>query len=35
VPLFAVSDADGASLGHTGRISGGVMGSFLHLVDRA
>jgi cobyrinic acid a,c-diamide synthase len=34
-PLFTVADADGASLGHTGRISGGVMGSFLHLVDRA
>jgi hypothetical protein len=30
-----VSDADGASLGETGRISGRVMGSFLHLVDRA
>jgi cobyrinic acid a,c-diamide synthase len=34
-PLFAVSDADGTSLGETGRISGRVMGSFLHLVDRA
>jgi cobyrinic acid a,c-diamide synthase len=34
-PLFAVADADGASLGETGRIAGRVFGSFLHLIDRA
>ena len=34
-PLFAASDADGGALGPAGRIAGRVMGSFLHLVDRA
>jgi cobyrinic acid a,c-diamide synthase len=34
-PLFTVADADGGALGAAGRIQGGVMGSFLHLVDRA
>jgi cobyrinic acid a,c-diamide synthase len=33
--LFAASDADGASLGRMGRLRGRVMGSFLHLLDRA
>jgi cobyrinic acid a,c-diamide synthase len=34
-PLFTVADADGGALGAAGRIEGRVMGSFLHLVDRA
>jgi cobyrinic acid a,c-diamide synthase len=34
-PLFAVADADGGALGAAGRIDGRVMGSYLHLVDRA
>jgi len=34
-PLFATADADGAHLGMAGRIRGRVMGSFLHLLDRA
>jgi cobyrinic acid a,c-diamide synthase len=34
-PLFAAADADGSALGAAGRIKGRVMGSFLHLVDRA
>jgi cobyrinic acid a,c-diamide synthase len=34
-PLFAAADADGAALGAAGRIRGRVMGSFMHLVDRA
>ena len=34
-PLFAAFDADGNALGAAGRIKGRVMGSFLHLVDRA
>ncbi len=34
-PLFRVTDADGASLGLAGRIAGTVMGSFVHLIDRA
>lgn len=34
-PLFAAADADGADLGAAGRIQGRVMGSFMHLVDRA
>lgn len=34
-PLFRVTDADGASLGLAGRIVGTVMGSFVHLIDRA
>jgi cobyrinic acid a,c-diamide synthase len=33
--LFATADADGASLGPAGRIDGRVMGSFLHIIDRA
>ncbi len=34
-PLFATADADGNDLGAAGRVKGRVMGSFLHLVDRA
>ena len=34
-PLFHATDADGAPLGALGRVSGRVMGSFLHLIDRA
>jgi cobyrinic acid a,c-diamide synthase len=34
-PLFATADADGSALGMAGRVKGKVMGSFLHLVDRA
>lgn len=34
-PLFRVADADGTPLGHAGRVAGKVMGSFVHLVDRA
>jgi cobyrinic acid a,c-diamide synthase len=34
-PLFAVADTDGAALGESGRVEGRVMGSFLHLIDRA
>ncbi|HJS30540.1 MAG TPA: cobyrinate a,c-diamide synthase [Alphaproteobacteria bacterium] len=34
-PLFASHDARGAPLGPTGRRVGRVMGSFVHLVDRA
>ena len=34
-PLFATADADGSELGAAGRVKGRVMGSFLHLVDRA
>jgi cobyrinic acid a,c-diamide synthase len=34
-PLFATADADGTALGAVGRVSGRVMGSFLHIVDRA
>ncbi|HEY5208725.1 MAG TPA: cobyrinate a,c-diamide synthase [Stellaceae bacterium] len=33
--LFSVADADGATLGETGRVNGRVFGSFLHLIDRA
>jgi cobyrinic acid a,c-diamide synthase len=33
--LFEASDATGARLGAVGRVRGGVMGSFIHLVDRA
>ena len=35
VPLFAVADAEGADLGHVGGRRGRVMGSFIHLIDRA
>ena len=34
-PLFAARDADGESLGAVGRTVGSVMGSFIHLIDRA
>ncbi len=34
-PLFACRDALGAELGRLGATSGTVMGSFLHLIDRA
>jgi cobyrinic acid a,c-diamide synthase len=34
-PLFAHFDADGNALGPAGRIKGRIMGSFLHLIDRA
>jgi cobyrinic acid a,c-diamide synthase len=34
-PLFAAADADGTALGPVGRVDGRIMGSFLHLVDRA
>jgi cobyrinic acid a,c-diamide synthase len=33
--LFAARDAQGRDLGSFGRRSGNVMGSFLHLIDRA
>ncbi len=33
-PLFAVTDAQGRSLGAAGQIEGSVIGSFLHLIDR-
>nr|MBC8239940.1 cobyrinate a,c-diamide synthase [Alphaproteobacteria bacterium] len=33
--LFAIQDALGEQLGHVGLRSGNVMGSFLHLIDRA
>ncbi|HVZ01197.1 MAG TPA: cobyrinate a,c-diamide synthase [Dongiaceae bacterium] len=35
VGLFAARDAQGRALGASGRRSGSVMGSFLHLIDRA
>lgn len=34
-PLFSVIDAEGTLLGKMGRIEGTVMGSFIHLIDRA
>ena len=34
-PLFAVADSRGADLGPKGQIRGSVMGSFMHLIDRA
>jgi cobyrinic acid a,c-diamide synthase len=34
-PLFEAENADGAPLGSIGLRIGPVMGSFLHLVDRA
>jgi len=34
-PLFLVDNSDGISLGSTGLVDGSVMGSFVHLVDRA
>lgn len=33
-PLFACADASGRALGTTGLVSGRVMGSFIHLIDR-
>jgi cobyrinic acid a,c-diamide synthase len=34
-PLFALSDASGSDLGARGLRRGSVMGSFIHLIDRA
>jgi cobyrinic acid a,c-diamide synthase len=34
-PLFHARDARGTDLGAMGRVRGSVMGSFLHIVDRA
>ena len=34
-PLFVAADVDGAPLGPAGRVAGRVMGSFIHLIDRA
>jgi len=34
-PLFDVQDVEGAALGVAGLRAGSVMGSFMHLVDRA
>lgn len=34
-PLFSAADADGRPLGAMGRVAGTVMGSFVHLIDRA
>ncbi len=34
-PLFVAADADDTPLGPVGRIEGRVMGSFMHLVDKA
>jgi cobyrinic acid a,c-diamide synthase len=34
-PLFALADGEGNALPSAGRIAGLVMGSFVHLVDRA
>jgi cobyrinic acid a,c-diamide synthase len=34
-PLFQVADGAGTSLGLAGAVRGSVMGSFLHLIDRA
>lgn len=33
-PLFAVADAQGQQLGHTGLARGRVAGSFIHLIDQ-
>ena len=33
--LFALADGEGAPLGAAGRVAGTVMGSFVHLLDRA
>jgi cobyrinic acid a,c-diamide synthase len=33
--LFTLADAMGAPLGIAGRVRGKIMGSFLHLIDRA
>ncbi len=34
-PLFRVADARGQELGPMGQVKGRVMGSFMHLIDRA
>jgi cobyrinic acid a,c-diamide synthase len=34
-PLFTAADAQGRDLGTAGQIAGSVIGSFLHLIDRA
>jgi cobyrinic acid a,c-diamide synthase len=34
-PLFALSDASGRGLGPSGLRRGSIMGSFIHLIDRA
>ncbi len=34
-PLFQIAGGDGAPLGFAGLIAGRVMGSFIHLIDRA
>lgn len=34
-PLFRTSDGEGAALGAAGALQGSVMGSFMHLIDRA
>ena len=34
-PLFSITDALGADLGHAGLAIGRVAGSFIHLIDRA
>jgi cobyrinic acid a,c-diamide synthase len=34
-PLFSVTDAAGSQLGTAGLVRGSVMGSFIHLIDRA
>jgi cobyrinic acid a,c-diamide synthase len=34
-PLFEMGDADGTTLGTAGQCVGRVMGSFVHLIDRA
>ena len=34
-PLFHARDARGTDLGAMGTVRGSVMGSFLHIVDRA
>jgi len=34
-PLFALADASGSDLGASGLRRGSVMGSFIHLIDRA
>ena len=33
--LWSLADADGASLGEAGHVSGSVSGSFFHVIDRA
>ena len=33
--LFALADGEGTALGDAGRVRGNVIGSFIHLLDRA